>query len=551
MIRTRKPFALLHTGLILLLFALYACGKTYQDDTAFNDKITLLENHPEAILAQPDSTDFSRITTEKEATAFLLRSLARHYTSRDFYPEKEKLQECIRIFRSRNKVQQELEALFLLAETCKKENNTAEEIAAIEQGMKLAELADDPVWKFHLYNYLSDMYLRKYDMLKFIKNQALANQSIKEINTNELDPFTLTLLGKSYLYTDQLAKAETLLTRLKTSVSQQHICYTDICRLLGITYFKQKRWENAATELKTALASEKDSSHCFTCSSMLAFCQDQLGNEEETQYYKEQALRFDTARRGGYKALEFYKLCIDLARRNGNREEETFFTQKMTDQYERMVKELNEQTLDEAIEGYMRIQDQNEYNAHIRTYQLILGGMLLLLACMVIYYLNRRRKQMMKYFNLQHRIEALEKLENIQDETKALILQELEIAKQIAMLKHTQKEKSEKLLKELDKLNLLKGNKLLSTRWNDFYHHIDISFNHFHERLTRRYPALNEKEVQLCCLMKAGFRTEEIAAVWMQSVFTVHKYKTSIRKKTEAPEAADILVFLDKTLAEN
>ena len=108
-----------------------------------------------------------------------------------------------------------------------------------------------------------------------------------------------------------------------------------------------------------------------------------------------------------------------------------------------------------------------------------------------------------------------------------------------------------KLLKELDKLNLLKGNKLLSTRWNDFYHHIDISFNHFHERLTRRYPALNEKEVQLCCLMKAGFRTEEIAAVWMQSVFTVHKYKTSIRKKTEAPEAADILVFLDKTLAEN
>ena len=48
----------------------------------------------------------------------------------------------------------------------------------------------------------------------------------------------------------------------------------------------------------------------------------------------------------------------------------------MTDQYERMVKELNEQTLDEAIEGYMRIQDQNEYNAHIRTYLLILGGML-------------------------------------------------------------------------------------------------------------------------------------------------------------------------------
>ena len=38
MIRTRKPFALLHTGLILLLFALYACGKTYQDDTLLSTK---------------------------------------------------------------------------------------------------------------------------------------------------------------------------------------------------------------------------------------------------------------------------------------------------------------------------------------------------------------------------------------------------------------------------------------------------------------------------------------------------------------------------------
>ena len=35
---------------------------------------------------------------------------------------------------------------------------------------------------------------------------------------------------------------------------------------------------------------------------------------------------------------------------------------------------------------------------------------------------------MMKYINLEHRIESLEKLEIILDETKALILHELEIA---------------------------------------------------------------------------------------------------------------------------
>lgn len=79
---------------------------------------------------------------------------------------------------------------------------------------------------------------------------------------------------------------------------------------------------------------------------------------------------------------------------------------------------------------------------------------------------------------------------------------------------------------------------------------MDITFDDFHCKQTGRYPSLNEKEIQLCCLMTAGFRTEEIAAVWMQSVYTVHKYKTSIRKKTHAPEAADIVAFLQEKLAE-
>ena len=36
----------------------------------------------------------------------------------------------------------------------------------------------------------------------------------------------------------------------------------------------------------------------------------------------------------------------------------------------------------------------------------------------------------------------------------------------------------------------------------------------------RGRPCLNEKEMQLCCMMIAGFKTEEIAAIWMQSIFS-------------------------------
>ena len=50
--------------------------------------------------------------------------------------------------------------------------------------------------------------------------------------------------------------------------------------------------------------------------------------------------------------------------------------------------------------------------------------------------------------------------------------------------------------------------------------HIDLSFDNFYSMLKENYSCLNEKEMQLCCMMIAGFKTEEIAAIWMQSIFS-------------------------------
>lgn len=46
-----------------------------------------------------------------------------------------------------------------------------------------------------------------------------------------------------------------------------------------------------------------------------------------------------------------------------------------------------------------------------------------------------------------------------------------------------------------------------------FYKHIDLSFDNFYPMLKENYSCLNEKEMQLCCMMIAGFKTEEIAAI--------------------------------------
>ena len=43
--------------------------------------------------------------------------------------------------------------------------------------------------------------------------------------------------------------------------------------------------------------------------------------------------------------------------------------------------------------------------------------------------------------------------------------------------------------------------------------------------------------------------TSEIACIMGQSIYTVRTRKTSIRKKLNAPDAADIIIFLEKELA--
>ena len=54
----------------------------------------------------------------------------------------------------------------------------------------------------------------------------------------------------------------------------------------------------------------------------------------------------------------------------------------------------------------------------------------------------------------------------------------------------------------------------------------------------------NEKEIKLCCLLKANFSTKEINMLTRQSLQTIYQRKTQIRQKLSIPEADDILLHL-------
>lgn len=188
MIRTRKPFALLHTGLILLLLHCMPAERLIRMTLHSMIKSPCWKIIPKQSLPNRIRPTFHASRQKRRLLPFCSVHwpvIILHVTS---ILKKKSCRNASGSSVPGTRYNRNWKLFSSWLKPARRKNNTAEEIAAIEQGMKLAELADDPVWKFHLYNYLSDMYLRKYDMLKFIKNQALANQSIKEMNTDELDP---------------------------------------------------------------------------------------------------------------------------------------------------------------------------------------------------------------------------------------------------------------------------------------------------------------------------------------------------------------------------
>ena len=81
--------------------------------------------------------------------------------------------------------------------------------------------------------------------------------------------------------------------------------------------------------------------------------------------------------------------------------------------------------------------------------------------------------------------------------------------------------------------------------WEDLYQTIDYIYEGFYTRIKEKYGEfLNEKEIQLCCLLKANFSTKEISIVSGQGVRTVYQRKTVIRQKLGMEEKGDIADFL-------
>ena len=176
----------------------------------------------------------------------------------------------------------------------------------------------------------------------------------------------------------------------------------------------------------------------------------------------------------------------------------------------------------------------------------------LTIAGLLLWVRNRKNK----FLEREEEIDALRKLLSESSESgdsnkndrffKKILLQQLGVIK-IATSNPTSA--NLELLKKMKKIASKEVDVDTLLNWNDLFQIIDYIYDGFYTSLIKKYGAvLNEKEIQLCTLLKANFTTKEIGVVTQQSVRTIYQRKSTIRQTLQMPEAEDIATFLSMNL---
>ena len=259
--------------------------------------------------------------------------------------------------------------------------------------------------------------------------------------------------------------------------------------------------------------------------------------------YKESS-EFDPATEASLMAhkqvLEYAKNgtyhIVDLVQFLNRWSETDYVRYRVAEAKERSIRDLRERNL------YLTISRQRQMIVIIMLFFVTLGGILLFV------YLYRRRQRLL--LEKEEEIETLRGIINKgqsdqvpstkEADVRKLMLQQLGVIKTIA---GTPTEANQQLLARLMALNEATANALID--WPSIYQTIDLVYDGFYTRLRDKYKdVLNEKELQLCCLLKADFSTKEINMLTRQSLQTIYQRKTQVRQKLNLPEAEDITMAI-------
>nr|WP_321354499.1 hypothetical protein [uncultured Draconibacterium sp.] len=325
-----------------------------------------------------------------------------------------------------------------------------------------------------------------------------------------------------------------------------------ILESLGVACRETGDWPNAEKFLKETLYLTTDSIEKSRVLSNFAELFFQIGKLDSASHYIMQSLVFLPAEKDNYLAANIYETWSAIYEKSENFKDALEKYKIYSDYLVLIFEENRDKDVMEVEKKYnfQLIVTQNK-QLIIERQRILLFSILLLLFFIVLsfilYHYHKQNKRKLK--ETEQKVRKLNELARSFNEKenslRNILVRHFDILKKAALLegylKEDEKRKGKLLLQKFNEV--VYGEK--SFNWDLLYETLNSLSNNFFNRLSNKFPQLDESEFRICCLLAVDFSNTEIAIILNYSINTVQAKRSVIRKKLGIKPFGNIRDFLN------
>lgn len=531
--------------IVVIFFLVASCSP---ENETIQKLMQNTEQSPRKVLQQLGSIDMTRLSQHDRFCIQYIKARAR-YVSGHIRRRDTLLKECAEFFYRQKHYTEAAYLHVFIGKAYLKAEDYRQANLYYAEAMELATELKDPKLQLQVYYESGNLYARNNDEENAVKQFRMIYSLYKEHPELESERFLFNI-GDCLLYLGKYDKALEVFQEVTTTLVQEQDSVALAKMYLKIAYSLKKvgKFEDARRNidqlkhfpqdkglwvkgqlLRAAMA--LDEKQIDSMQIYLHECGKMLNPDDlrmcEGYYYLLSAM---------YEAQEDYCQALYYFKKYDAITDSTYI-RRMQVRLERF----------EEIQGKMQLQGRYLmlHNRYLIT--LLIAVLLIGIAIgIVLFFYTRARKRKLQYIEAETFNEKLNFLfRSNTSKLHELLTHNLEISRKIALLRSLPTEKNMSFLKRFDEIFYGKEQSE-HINWEEIYDTINFLYDGFKDKLLAAFPELNEKEVQLCCLLKAGFDTNDIAFMSRQSIYSVQKRKTTIRKRLGMDEGENIIDFLSK-----
>lgn len=527
---------IIHILYLILFLSFQSCS--YLSDRGIIPKINTVHDYA-------DNNDY-------KSKALLLNTIAKDVDSgKSLKKDSTDLLNAVVYFNAIGDKEKEQESLIYLGLVYEQYSDYSSSLICFREALELATKINDTRNMSYLHSKIGVLYSQDYDIAESADHLKVASELLKHQMIDETNTNYLLQAGLTYLYLSEAEHSLSLFEPLYTSMLRADNRYPVLLRNMSVAYIYEEKWEEALRCL-TAIPSCTEPEKAAVDKLIAIYIYMHTGQKEKLDSTRI-ALEELLPRISNLNIHQsFYQIDSDYHMQEGDLKKALMQLKRSLVYKDRIQEHLSKGTPDELYAIYQIDKLQIKYGKLEHTVTLIAGLVFVTILFLILFYLWYRRKKRLHIFDLEAKLETLEciveKNKNSSSQIAGMIIRDLEITKRIALLRSQQINTNQTFLEKLNKVLTIDDKNPFMIEWAQFYDDVDKLYKGFYKYLCTSYPDLNEKELQLCCLMRVGFKTDEIAAVWSQSVYSVQKCRSSVRKKMHTGEGADIILFIEEKM---